>query len=270
MSPAAPAIALWPPPPGPPVSPGRPRPPARHCREARRPEVSARAVFDLAPRPPRRQSGRPSGEPAGSRRRLVRAPGLRLSLSAGGTVLSRCRQARHRAGGRGRGAAMAAAGRLPSSWVLLAPLLGGLALPGVGPVPARALHNVTAELFGAEAWGTLAAFGDLNSDKQTDLFVLRERNDLIVFLADQNAPYFKPKVKVSLNSRPEKNATAGGDDTVLTPHPDTVGLKLEKEGLSRKLRHETCGGTQLGSFILDSDSLYVDALHSGAVIRPLA
>lgn len=69
---------------------------------------------------------------------------------------------------------MAAAGRLPSFWALLAPLLGGLALLGVGPVPARALHNVTAELFGAEAWGTLAAFGDLNSDKQTDLFVLRE------------------------------------------------------------------------------------------------
>ena len=69
---------------------------------------------------------------------------------------------------------MAAARRLLGSWVLLAPLLGGLALLGVGPVPARALHNVTAELFGAEAWGTLAAFGDLNSDKQTDLFVLRE------------------------------------------------------------------------------------------------
>lgn len=69
---------------------------------------------------------------------------------------------------------MAAAGRLPSSWALLSPLLTGLALLGVGPVPARALHNVTAELFGAEAWGTLAAFGDLNSDKQTDLFVLRE------------------------------------------------------------------------------------------------
>lgn len=69
---------------------------------------------------------------------------------------------------------MAAADRLQSFWLLLAPLLGGLALLGVGPVPARALHNVTAELFGAEAWGTLAAFGDLNSDKQTDLFVLRE------------------------------------------------------------------------------------------------
>lgn len=63
------------------------------------------------------------------------------------------------------------------------------------------------------------------------------------------------------SSRPEKNATAGGDDTVLTPHPDTVGLKLEKEGLSWKLRHETCGGTQLGSFILDSDSLYVVGEH---------
>lgn len=69
---------------------------------------------------------------------------------------------------------MAAAGRLQSSWALLGPLLWGLALLGAGPVPARALHNVTAELFGAEAWGTLAAFGDLNSDKQTDLFVLRE------------------------------------------------------------------------------------------------
>ncbi|KAI5249225.1 T-Cell Immunomodulatory Protein [Manis pentadactyla] len=95
---------------------------------------------------------------------------------------------------------MAVAGRLPSSWLLLAPLIGGIALLGVGPVLVRALHNVTAELFGAEAWGTLAAFGDLNSDKQTDLFVLRERNDLIVFLADQNAPYFKPKVKISLKN----------------------------------------------------------------------
>lgn len=67
-----------------------------------------------------------------------------------------------------------AAGLLPNARALLAPLLLGLALLGVGPAPARALHNVTAELFGAEAWGTLAAFGDLNSDKQTDLFVLRE------------------------------------------------------------------------------------------------
>lgn len=67
-----------------------------------------------------------------------------------------------------------AAGLLPSAGALMAPLLLGLALLSIGPAPARALHNVTAELFGAEAWGTLAAFGDLNSDKQTDLFVLRE------------------------------------------------------------------------------------------------
>lgn len=73
-----------------------------------------------------------------------------------------------------------AAGLLPSAWVLLAPLFLGLPLLSVGPAPVRALHNVTAELFGAEAWGTLAAFGDLNSDKQTDLFVLRESQCLPV------------------------------------------------------------------------------------------
>lgn len=42
------------------------------------------------------------------------------------------------------------------------------------PRPGRALHNVTAQLFGSEARGVLAAFGDFNSDKQTDLFVLRD------------------------------------------------------------------------------------------------
>ncbi|KAK1330621.1 hypothetical protein QTO34_010817 [Cnephaeus nilssonii] len=121
---------------------------------------------------------------------------------------------------------MAAAGRLPDLWALLAPLLCALARLGVGPAPAGALHNVTAELFGAEAWGTVAAFGDLNSDKQTDLFVLRERNDLIVFLADQNAPYFKPKVKVSLKNHSALiTGVAPGDydgdsqmDVLLTRH----------------------------------------------------
>lgn len=56
----------------------------------------------------------------------------------------------------------------------LAPLLLLLALLLlVLPAPARALQNVTAQLFGPEARGTLAAFGDFNSDKQTDLFVVR-------------------------------------------------------------------------------------------------
>lgn len=53
----------------------------------------------------------------------------------------------------------------------LAPLLALALLALAGP--ARALQNVTAQLFGPEARGTLAAFGDFNSDKQTDLFVLR-------------------------------------------------------------------------------------------------
>lgn len=68
MSPANPNTALgqppWPPPPGPPVSSSRPAPPppARHCREARRPEVSARAIFNLVPRPPKRRRFSSSGE----------------------------------------------------------------------------------------------------------------------------------------------------------------------------------------------------------------
>lgn len=75
-----------------------------------------------------------------------------------------------------------AAGPQPSARAVLAPLLLGLSLLSVGPAPVRALHNVTAELFGTEAWGTLAAFGDLNSDKQTDLFVLRESQCLPALL----------------------------------------------------------------------------------------
>lgn len=33
---------------------------------------------------------------------------------------------------------------------------------------------MTADLFGAGNVGTVAAFGDFNSDKQTDVFVIRE------------------------------------------------------------------------------------------------
>lgn len=49
----------------------------------------------------------------------------------------------------------------------------GLALLLALAGPGETLQNVTAQLFGPEAYGTLAAFGDFNSDKQTDLFVLR-------------------------------------------------------------------------------------------------
>ncbi|XP_041048188.1 T-cell immunomodulatory protein isoform X1 [Carcharodon carcharias] len=61
-----------------------------------------------------------------------------------------------------------------------------------------ALQDVTTELFGSEAWGILAAFGDFNSDKQTDIFLIRSKNQLIILLADVKAPYYKPKSTVVL------------------------------------------------------------------------
>ncbi|XP_053126320.1 T-cell immunomodulatory protein isoform X2 [Hemicordylus capensis] len=87
-----------------------------------------------------------------------------------------------------------------------------------------ALQDVTSQLFGAEAFGSLAAFGDFNSDKQTDLFVLRGGNNLLIFLADQKEPYFKPKVNLSLNV--EITSVVPGDydgdsqmDVLLTTRP---------------------------------------------------
>ncbi len=45
----------------------------------------------------------------------------------------------------------------------------------VGQYHTFALQDVTADLFGAENYGTVAAFGDFYADKQTDIFVIRER-----------------------------------------------------------------------------------------------
>ena len=45
----------------------------------------------------------------------------------------------------------------------------------VGRYHTSALQDVTADLFGVENYGTVAAFGDFNSDKQTDMFMIRER-----------------------------------------------------------------------------------------------
>lgn len=66
---------------------------------------------------------------------------------------------------------MGARGPCPPLAPLLALALALALLVLAGP--AGALQNVTAQLFGPEARGTLVAFGDFNSDKQTDLFVLR-------------------------------------------------------------------------------------------------
>lgn len=38
-----------------------------------------------------------------------------------------------------------------------------------------ALQDVTVDLFGSENYGTVAAFGDFYVDKQTDIFIIRER-----------------------------------------------------------------------------------------------
>lgn len=52
----------------------------------------------------------------------------------------------------------------------------------VGQYNTFALQDVTNDLFGTENHGTVAAFGDFNSDKQTDIFIIRERNYDIVIL----------------------------------------------------------------------------------------
>uniref|UniRef100_A0A3Q1GP89 T-cell immunomodulatory protein-like n=1 Tax=Acanthochromis polyacanthus TaxID=80966 RepID=A0A3Q1GP89_9TELE len=60
-----------------------------------------------------------------------------------------------------------------------------------------ALQDVTTDLFGSANYGMVAAFGDFNSDKQTDIFVIREQSEVVIFLADSKSPYFKPKVNIS-------------------------------------------------------------------------
>lgn len=57
-----------------------------------------------------------------------------------------------------------------SSTLILTVILGFL-----GQYVAFARQDVTTDLFGSENYGTVAAFGDFNSDKQTDIFIIRER-----------------------------------------------------------------------------------------------
>ncbi|XP_068586819.1 T-cell immunomodulatory protein [Cebidichthys violaceus] len=78
----------------------------------------------------------------------------------------------------------------------------------VGQYSAFALQDVTADLFGAENYGTVAAFGDFYADKQTDIFIIRGQAELVIFLADSKTPYFKPKVNITKDIFPR--------DTVIT------------------------------------------------------
>ncbi|XP_040897920.1 T-cell immunomodulatory protein [Toxotes jaculatrix] len=72
----------------------------------------------------------------------------------------------------------------------------------VGHYNTFALQDVTVDLFGNENYGTVAAFGDFNSDKQTDIFIIREQSELVIFLADSKTPYFKPKVQITKDVLP--------------------------------------------------------------------
>uniref|UniRef100_A0A8C2DP96 Integrin alpha FG-GAP repeat containing 1 n=1 Tax=Cyprinus carpio TaxID=7962 RepID=A0A8C2DP96_CYPCA len=77
-----------------------------------------------------------------------------------------------------------------------------LSLGFVGQHVTFALQDVTGDLFGQENSGTVAAFGDFNSDKQTDIFIIRKHSELVIFLADLKAPYFKPKVHLTKEAFP--------------------------------------------------------------------
>lgn len=72
----------------------------------------------------------------------------------------------------------------------------------LGRFSTSALQDVTVDLFGAANYGTVAAFGDFNADKQTDIFIIREQSEVVIFLADSKAPYFKPKVNITKSILP--------------------------------------------------------------------
>ena len=61
--------------------------------------------------------------------------------------------------------------------------------------------------------------------------------------------------------RPEKGGAATGVDAVCTYQPDPSGLQLDRERLYWELSYQTHGVTQLGSYILDRDSLSVNGKH---------
>ncbi|KAI4889118.1 hypothetical protein NFI96_014260 [Prochilodus magdalenae] len=98
------------------------------------------------------------------------------------------------------------------------------------------LQDVTSDLFGSQNEGTVAAFGDFNSDKQTDIFIIREQSELLIFLADLKAPYFKPKVHLSKDVLPSDisiiSSVVPGDydgdsqmDVLLTGHPKNSDIQ---------------------------------------------
>lgn len=70
-----------------------------------------------------------------------------------------------------------------------------------------------------------------------------------------------PRHCVSSLPRPEKNGTTTGIDTICTYRSDYVDPKLDREQLYWEMSRGTHGVTQLGSFTLDKDSLYINGEH---------
>ncbi|KAG7236946.1 hypothetical protein INR49_032952 [Caranx melampygus] len=93
-------------------------------------------------------------------------------------------------------------------------------------------NDVTADLFGAENFGTIAAFGDFNSDKQTDIFIIREQSELQIFLADSKPPYFKSKVQIPKDVFPRfqlwHNALSPSPGKMRVPHSNAF-IDLNKD-----------------------------------------
>ncbi|XP_010776074.1 T-cell immunomodulatory protein [Notothenia coriiceps] len=92
-------------------------------------------------------------------------------------------------------------------WKLKCNILACLLL-FLGQYNTFALQDVTADLFAAENYGTVAAFGDFYADKQTDMFIIRAQTEVVIFQADSKIPYFKPKIHIKKDIFPR--------DTIIT------------------------------------------------------
>uniref|UniRef100_A0A7N5ZSI0 T-cell immunomodulatory protein TIP C2 domain-containing protein n=1 Tax=Anabas testudineus TaxID=64144 RepID=A0A7N5ZSI0_ANATE len=135
-----------------------------------------------------------------------------------------------------------------------------------------ALQDVTTDLFGAENYGTVAAFGDFNSDKQTDIFIIRKQSELLIFLADSKAPYFKPKVHIPKDILPSKDiitSVVPGDfdgdsqmDVLFTLSPNLKDTTV----LIFWGNNQTLGTAAIGNDFTDSSSTEVCYLTNSSAV----
>ncbi|XP_059369851.1 T-cell immunomodulatory protein-like isoform X2 [Carassius carassius] len=132
------------------------------------------------------------------------------------------------------------------AWILT------LFLSFVGQHVTFALQDVTSDLFGTDNVGTVAAFGDFNSDKQTDIFIIRNHSELLIFLADLKAPYFKPKVQLTKEAFP-------GDFTITSVVPGDYDGDSQMDVLLTGHRKESISKTVV--FIFWGHNQTLDQTH---------